>query len=268
MEAAVFHPVHTKREAELPFYITSIGTTPVEHRIYRPDGIDSFQLLYTEKGCGIVKIDDEFIPVPEKSMMILPPNIPHYYEMQGKEWETHWITFSGWGTERLFDVDATVVHIPDNINFTEKFRKILSLRQSQEWNVQSSAILYSLLLDCKELVPEAQGSAYKLRRKLRECLKYVQNNYMKPIELSYLAELSGVSREHLCRIFRQYTGMRPFEYIMKIRLQKAKELLLLEEEMSISEIAKKTGFQSNSYFSSVFRKTVGCTAEEYRKRTI
>ena len=88
------------------------------------------------------------------------------------------------------------------------------------------------------------------------------------IELSNLAKVSGITREHLCRIFKQYTGMRPFEYITKIRLQKAQELLLLDREMTISEIAKKTGFQSNSYFSSVFRQNFGCTADEYRKKEV
>ena len=49
-------------------------------------------------------------------------------------------------------------------------------------------------------------------------------------------------------------------------ISKGKELLVLNREMSVAEIAKKTGFQSNSYFSLVFRKYQGCTAEEYRKR--
>ena len=268
MKAAAFHPINTKREAELPFYITSIGITPEENRIYRPEGIESFQILYTKKGMGRARIFNRFTDIPENSLLILPPNVPHYYEMQGDSWETCWITFSGWGTERLFDVDASVISLPEEFDFPQKFGEILSLRKSQEWDLQSSALLYSLLLDCKEFIPEESGSAYKLRTQLKEALRFIHNNYMSVIELSNLAKVSGITREHLCRIFKQYTGMRPFEYITKIRLQKAQELLLLDKETTISEIAKKTGFQSSSYFSSVFRKNFGCTADEYRKKEV
>ena len=267
MEASAFHSVYTKREAELPFYITSIGKTPEEYRIYRPVGIDSYQILYSVKGCGRAKLYDEWVSVPEKSLMITPPNTPHFYEMQGEVWETYWITFSGWGTEHFFDVDAMVIPVPDEVSFPDKFNKILSLESNQQWNLQSSAYLYSLLLDCKELIPEEESaSAYKLRKKLKSCLKYIHNNYMNEIELSHLADISGISREHLCRIFRQYTGMRPFEYITKTRIQKAKELLIVNSDMSITDIAHMSGFQSSSYFASVFRKHTNMTPEQFRKK--
>ncbi len=266
MEAAAFHNFNTKREEELPFYITSIGITPEEHSIYRPMGIDSYQILYSARGKGRVKICNELVSVPEKALMILPTNTPHFYEMDGEIWETHWITFSGWGTDTFFHIDASVIPVPEEVNFPEKFNRLLSFQKNHQGNLQSSALLYSLLIDCRELVRNESGSAYKLRKKLKKSLEYIQNNYTNVIELSYLAEMSGITREHLCRIFKQYTGMRPFEYITKMRLQKAKELLVLEREMSIAEIAKKAGFQSSSYFSAVFRKHIGCTAEEYRKR--
>lgn len=265
MQAAAFYPVHTKREAELPFYITSIGTTPAEERIYRPMGIDSYQILYTKKGNGMVKLYNEYVAVPERTLMLLPPNVPHFYQMQGDEWETYWVTFSGWGVERFFDIDASVILVPDEFDFLSRFNKLLSFRMNRQWDLQSSALLYSFLLDCKGLVPEESGSAYKMRKQLKESLIYIHNHYMDVIELSYLAKISGMTREHLCRIFKKYMGMRPFEYITKIRIQKAKELLLLNREMNIAEIAKKVGFQSSSYFSVVFKKHQGCTAEEYRK---
>ena len=209
-----------------------------------------------------------WVPVPEKSLLIIPPDTAHHYKMQGDVWQTCWVTFSGWGTERFFDVDAIVVPVPDEIDFMGIFSRLLEYRNTQQWNLQSSALLYSILIECRELIPKEEGTAYKLREKLKNCFDYIQNHYMDVIELSQLAENSGMTREHLCRIFKQYTGMRPFEYITKIRLRKAKELLVLYNEMSIVKIAKKTGFQSSSYFSLVFRKYIGCTAEEYRKINI
>ncbi len=266
MKVSIFHPVYTKREAELPFYITTIGTSPIQRVVYRPGGIESYQLLYTTKGCGEVKLYGETIEAHIGSLTVIPPNVTHYYTMEGEEWSTLWITFSGYGAKRLLDIEGTVVEVPRELDFEGKFNTLLNLRRSEAWNLQSSALLYSLILECKELIPEKSVSAYKMRNQLRESLAYIHGNYMNVIELSHLAKLSGVSREHYCRLFRQYTGMRPVEYITKIRLQKARELLDLNCDMPISSIAKETGFQSNSYFSAVFRKNFGQSAEEYKKR--
>ncbi len=265
MKISIYHPVYTKREAELPFYITTVGKTEKEHTVYRPGGIESFLLLYTEKGCGEINLYGEKIEAGVGTLTVIPPNVTHYYTMKGEEWSTLWITFDGYGAKQFFDVEAGVVAVPEEVDFPGKLKKIHHLRHDEAWNLQSSALLYSLLLECKELIPEKSTSAYKLKSQLRDSLSYIQSNYMNIIELSVLANLSGVSREHFCRIFRQYTGMRPVEYITKIRLQKARELLDVNREMPIGEIARRTGFQSNSYFSSVFRKNFGISAEEYRK---
>lgn len=267
MKISIFHPVYTKREAELPFYITTIGESPVESAVYRPGGITSFQLLYTLSGSGEINLYGEKVEAHEGSLTIIPPNVTHYYKMKGDSWSTLWITFDGYAARPFFDVEAIVVDVPGELNFTGKFEKILRLRRDEEWNLQSSALLYSLLLECKELIPERSTSAYKLRNQLKESFSFIHSHYMEVIELSALATLCSVSREHFCRIFKQYTGMRPVEYITKIRLQKARELLEANHEITIAEIAKRTGFQSNSYFSSVFRKNFGCSAEEYRKKT-
>lgn len=268
MKVSIYHPVYTKREAELPFYITTVGKTEKERAVYRPGGIESYLLLYTEKGCGEISLYGEKVEAGEGSLTVIPPNVTHYYTMKGEEWRTLWITFDGYGAKQFFDVEAGVVEVPKELDFPGKFEKIHHLRHDEGWNLQSSALLYSLLIECKELIPEKSTSAYKLKNQLKDSLSYIHSNYMNVVELSSLAKLSNVSREHFCRIFRQYTGMRPVEYITKIRLQKARELLDVNREMPISCIAKRTGFQSSSYFSSVFRKNFGLSAEEYRKENI
>ena len=89
-----------------------------------------------------------------------------------------------------------MVSVPPELDFEGKFEKLLKLRRDEAWNLQSSALLYSLLLDCRELIGEYTTSAYKLKIQLRESLSYIHKNYMNVIELSRLAKLSNVSREH------------------------------------------------------------------------
>lgn len=264
MEKSLFIPIVTKQEERLPFYVTTIGTTEDEKQIYRPEGVSSWLILYSEHGTGEVKIYDDIFNIYEGMLMVLPPGTPHNYRNTCEHWQTDWITFSGWGTDRLFDLNAGIWRLPDEFDFLEKFTALKSCVGKSN-SYRSSVLLYSLLLECRDAVSGGVMPVYKLRSRLAECIRYIERNYSKSIELSDLAKIDGVSEEHLCRIFKSYTGMRPFEYIKNLRIQRAKEYLCEHPDVKICDIAKITGFQSESYFCMVFKKNVGVTPAEYRR---
>lgn len=93
---------------------------------------------------------------------------------------------------------------------------------------------------------------------------YIDENYTSKITLDELAQKCYVSKWHLTRLFKQRTGYSPFEYINTKRLELAKKLLR-ETDYSITEIAYKTGFNSSSYFSQIFKKNFDTSPENYRK---
>lgn len=265
MKITAYHPVYTKMESELPFYITTIGISEKEDSIYRPGGIESFLLLYTEKGSGKVNLYGEEYIVKEGNLVIIPPYVTHLYTKNTDEWTTLWITFNGFAAKRFFDVKASVISLPENFDFKGKFNKLLEMKKGEVYKLQSSANLYSLLIECRELFLLKSINTYELKNKLNAAFEFIYDNYMYDIELSKLAECCQISPEHFCRLFKQYSGMRPVEYITKIRLQKAKELLIVDNNFTISEIAEKTGFRNRTYFSYVFKKNQGCSAEQFRK---
>lgn len=263
---SLFVPIVTEREKGLPFYVTTIGRTEDEAEVYRPRGIDWWQLLYSEEGSGTVELYDKEYTVAEGSLLVLRPNVPHNYHKNGAVWRTSWITFGGWAAAQFFDVESGITRLPEGFGFSERLDKIASYRYSGKWPHESSSRLYSLLLDCREVILEGASAACGLGSRLTECFRYINADYGKPITLGELAELCGVSQEHFCRLFRSYTGMRPFDYITRLRIQRSKDLLARSRDMRIAEVAARTGFQSNSYFSMVFKRSEGCTPDEYRRR--
>lgn len=88
--------------------------------------------------------------------------------------------------------------------------------------------------------------------------------YNKQIDLSYVSKELGVSVNHLIRLFKQYTDFTPLQYITKMRVEKAKELLK-QSNMNILEIAYATGFKSLSNFYKCFKEQTGHTPNEHRK---
>ena len=85
---------------------------------------------------------------------------------------------------------------------------------------------------------------------------YIYDHYMETITLESLACVFFLSREHLCRIFKQYFSMPPLQYLTSVRLYYARQMLIYENA-SVENIALKCGFSSVQYFYKVFKRTYG-----------
>jgi AraC family transcriptional regulator len=85
--------------------------------------------------------------------------------------------------------------------------------------------------------------------------------------LQVLAKESGYSRVHFVRMFRAATGYTPHNYLLKLRLDRVRELLA-SPTLSLTDIALECGFSSHSHLSRAFRQVLGATPSEYRRSLI
>jgi signal transduction histidine kinase/DNA-binding LacI/PurR family transcriptional regulator/AraC-like DNA-binding protein len=100
---------------------------------------------------------------------------------------------------------------------------------------------------------------------VKQASAYIQQNYTRTFSLEELSETVGVSKSYLSRIFKMGTGISPWDYLNRFRVQKAKELLLLSDE-SITAIAADVGYEDVGYFGRVFREIAGCTPRAFRQQ--
>ena len=107
---------------------------------------------------------------------------------------------------------------------------------------------------------DKQTSGKKLSTAAQE---YMEAHSTEKFSLREMAGTLFVNGSYLLRVFKRHTGMTPLSYHHQVRCRKAKELLV-QTNMSISEIGEAAGFVSSSHFSHIFRKTEGCTPSEYR----
>lgn len=96
--------------------------------------------------------------------------------------------------------------------------------------------------------------------------EYLNDNYDKNISLEQLARIANLSQFYLNRVFRKQIGIPPHKYQTQIRIQKAKTLLT--NDLSISQVAVKTGFSSQSHFGWHFKKVMGVTPKQYVKESL
>ena len=102
-------------------------------------------------------------------------------------------------------------------------------------------------------------------RKLQTVIDYIQANLEEKISLNTLAEITEISPYYFCRLFKKSTGITPYQYFIKCRIDRAK-VLLKERKMSISDVAFEVGFSNQSHFTKHFKRLVGTTPKVYQDR--
>lgn len=103
----------------------------------------------------------------------------------------------------------------------------------------------------------------KTRLVIVEVQSYIDQHYMDPISLETAAHLFFVSKEHLSRVFKTTVGENLTEYIIRKRMEKAKELLM-QPQISIKQAAQMVGYPEQAYFHRVFKKHFGITPGDIR----
>ena len=102
---------------------------------------------------------------------------------------------------------------------------------------------------------------------VESAMKYMRTNYTKNLALSKIAKAAYVNTYYLSHLFKKELGMTVVDYLTKVRIEEAKNLLR-NDRKSIIEIALEVGYEDQSYFSKVFKKSEHTTPMIYRKKNL
>ncbi len=110
---------------------------------------------------------------------------------------------------------------------------------------------------------QARGANALQTYKLRRVIEAMKARLAEAFCLPYLAQIAGLSDYHFSRLFKRATGLSPSQYFIRLRMARARQLLL-ETDLSVIEIGMEVGYSSPGHFSQVFRREVGVTPRAYR----
>ena len=236
--------------------------------------LNEYQLLYITKGKGEFSSGTSgHCQIKEGCMFLLFPGERHTYRPdESTGWNEYWIGFNGaimdeWVRNGFFSKENPVFNIGVNEEIISLYKKAIMIADSQEANYQqalagivcnlaSMAIYLSRNRDFKKSDISSQVSVAKAA---------VYEN-ISTITPERLAEITCMSYSKFRKIFKEYTGFAPSQYIQEVRVNMAKELLT-NTSKSIKEIAFELGYENKDYFFTAFRKVSGMTPTGYRKLT-
>lgn len=265
-----FYPYNAEAR-KLPVHMTGIGGSEYQYHIIRNDGYHWHQILFSAHGNGILKFDNETVPVNEGDFFFLPAGYPHEYYTENDKWDVRWVAFDGYASTHIlsqFGMTSPIVIRPHESSSLQKlYGKMYTVQKTDRayCDYSCSGYIYAYIIEFHRLM---DTKANKLRndrsRILAPVQDYIDENFRNDFPMTVLAEIAGITPQHLCRIFKETMNMRPNEYLTQRRLQEAKSLLQ-RNELPISEIAVRSGFPDAGYFSTVFRKYEGLSPLEYKK---
>jgi len=259
-------------------YITDIGYYPkaVHHFRERISGSSQFILIYCVDGQGIIKLNETRYTVPANHFFIIPARIAHAYQSDESDpWSIYWIHFSG-AKAGLFARQACQ-SLPVDRNKTSRnndridlFSEILrnldrgfSIETLEYINLCLNYLLASFThLSQFQFVKQAEEND-----PIAQSINFMLENIHSKLKLEDIASETGLSASHYSRLFMNRTGHPPIDYFIQLKIQSACRLLD-NSGLTISDVSLETGFEDQFYFSRVFRKVMGMSPSEYRKRRV
>ena len=97
--------------------------------------------------------------------------------------------------------------------------------------------------------------------------EYIREHYAEDVHIGTLLGITHVSRSYFLRLFRQYMGTTPYNFLLLTRITRAKEMLETTD-LPVAEIAYEVGFQGDANFSSRFLAITGVTPGQYRRQAL
>lgn len=264
--------VLTDLEKNLPIYLSCIGGSRNQRPERRPEGWPDYQWIQCISGKGKLELYGKTHVVSAGQGMLLYPHECHEYYGIAEPWETRWFSFNGKLVHELLKCfrleHSQILSLSDPDPFLKNMYDLLTVASSNVplKSLECSSLVYQMIFNLYRYASMTNvPSRHQNFEQLSPALRYIEEQYDQPIALRDLSDQLGVSPHHTCFLFRQTLGMRPFEYIAKLRMRRAKELLMKEPELDILEVGRRVGYDNRSYFIKMFKRLEGISPGKYRE---
>ena len=241
-----------------PIRVFEIGChkTPPLHA-FGPAVRPYYLLHLIEKGEGYIERDGVKTYLSAgQAFLIRPDEVTLYCSDETAPWEYLWIAFDG-------DFAKSLIERTTN-KLTMEYKKsgLFALKDAM---VRSNLDYLSCLTILFEVLNAVKSSQKPQETdEISAAVQHIENNYFRPIDIHTLAAQFGFSRAYFSTLFVKRTGETPYDYLTKVRIERAKEYLE-QGRHSVEEIAYSVGFSSLQRFSEAFKKRTGYSPLQYRK---
>jgi len=241
--------------------------------------IQHHELAFFTGGKGGIIIENKRYSVKEGMLFYICPDVLHSIEIDTEDICFRSVHFSyahvsfndsKWAIRD--EVKMLPLHfaqeIKDYYHIDDIFKKLVD-----SWNAKlpgyefvTKTLLQQLLIAIFQNIRK-QNQKYSTSLKMEKIIKYMHQNINNRVTLTELSELVQLSSPYLSRTFKETTGYCVMEFFNKMKIDKAKELII-EGNKKVKDVAQVLGFTDEFYFSRIFKKIEGISPSEYCSKNV
>lgn len=279
MNSAYIHNIESGFADETkPLFVTCCGNyhprTAPYFQTKRPNGRSDFQILYIASGKVHFYFGEQEYVAPAGHMILYRPyEEQNYVYYNTDKTEVYWIHFTGNDVENIMNcydipLQEHAFYAGISIAYETLFKEIIREIQNQSPGYEEMTNLYFkqiLLLTQRNRTEYQHVANHSMVQEIELAKNYFHDHYQEAISIEDYAASRNISTCWFIRSFRTLTGSTPLQYILSIRMTNARTLLE-HTQYNITEVAALVGFDDPLHFSHLFKKHIGLSPTEYRKR--
>lgn len=236
---------------------------------------ENYVLHYITEGKGYLEYKEQKFPLQKGDFFLLRPGeVTYYFADTQTPWSYYWLGISGIKAQEYFNLSqinetAYLRSSPHTEVLGNFIRTIVKdaerLDESKASQLHVISQLFELMHQLNALSPNLDQETISPSQKLyREGKHLIDIGYnSQEISIQYIADKLGVHRSYLSSIFKDFHKISPKEYLLKVRMNRAKELLETTNQ-PIKIIAYSVGYPDPLHFSKAFRQYYDCSPSQYR----
>ncbi|MBK5719600.1 helix-turn-helix domain-containing protein [Dysgonomonas sp. Marseille-P4677] len=279
--------ITNERDIEWGLTVNTVGFQHIEpEEVYPPQNhptrylfntdkgriLDEYQLLYITQGQGeFVSASCKSQTISEGKMFLLYPGEWHAYKPdKSTGWNEYWIGFSGKNMDKridsnFFSKQKPILNVGLQDELVNMFLQAIVTAKEQKAGFQQflAGTVDYLLGYAYSYNKSSSFEEMRIVKLINKSKLIITENIYTNISPNELASRLNISYSWFRKIFKQYTGFSPMQYINEMKIQKSKELLT-NSDLSNIEIADKLGFDNPNYFCTLFKKKTKVTPMTYR----
>lgn len=237
--------------------------------------LDEYQIIYIAGGEGVFESSSvaECVVHAGTVILLFPGEWHRFRPNRQTGWDEYWVGFSGEVADnllrgRFFDRAGAVLSIGYSAELVALFSGVIEQTKTERPGYQPfvSGMLLHLLggvfsLNKQQSFSNADG----VKCRMEQAIMLLRSKIDEAIDIHQIAEELNVSYAWFRKWFKLYTGLAPQQYVIQLKMEKAK-VLLADSGNSIKGIAYQLRFEHPLYFSKLFKEKVGVSPDLYRKR--
>lgn len=257
-----------------------------------PNRHEFFEMVYIKKGSAVFEISGQPVAIGPNEIIIIKPNQAHKFIVKS-EVGCEFIVLSFKFCNQM-NSEFSEIPLEDFLNFVSgkesgafitlkvsQKNEIITLlnrilREKENTEIGSEFLNYLLVMELFVFISRAlkmewensiKDKSPKIKELIHISVNFINNNFERDISLGNIAKFVFLSPSYFTRAFKEEVGISPISYLLKVRIDRAKELLG-DTGLKISDIALSVGFSNQQRFNEIFKKYTKYTPLQYKKQVL